>query len=155
MITFIGDLVLRKNLIKTKLKEIEESLVLVKENLPDKAEKFAALGLVKDGIYKRIEFCIQNALDVCSVINSDLKLGIPASEDDIVKNLMKDKDKILSAKLGEKLMRMKGFRNVLVHRYGRIDDEIAFECIREGLKDFHQFAEEIGGALPKLKSRRS
>lgn len=143
---------LRKDLIKTKLKEIEESLRIVKENLPDKAEKFVALGLVKDGIYKRVEFCIQNALDVCSVINSDLELGIPSSEDDIVKNLVEDK--ILSAELGEKLMRMKGFRNILVHRYGRIDDEVAFECVREGLKDFHQFAEEIDGALPKLETRR-
>lgn len=92
-------------------------------------------------------------LDVCSVINSDLELGIPSSEDDIVKNLVKDK--ILSTELGEKLIRMKGFRNILVHRYGRVDDEIAFECVRDGLEDFRRFAEKIEKALPKLKSQRS
>lgn len=139
---------LRKNLIKTKLKEIDESLRLIEENLPNRAKKFAELGLVKDGIYKRVEFCIQNALDVCSVMNSDLELGIPSSEEDIVKNLVKNK--ILGRAMGERLKRMKGFRNILVHRYGQIDDETAFECIKEGLKDFHRFAREVEEILPKL-----
>ena len=55
---------LRESIIRTKLKEIEESLKLVEDNLPDEPNKFAMLGPVKDGIYKRIEFRIENVLDI-------------------------------------------------------------------------------------------
>jgi len=38
---------------------------------------------------------------------------------------------------------MKGFRNILVHRYGRINDEIAYTIIKEHLQDFYKFIETI------------
>lgn len=138
---------LREDIIKTKMKEIRESLRLIEDNLPEEPEKFATMGLIKDGIYKRVEFCIQSVLDICAVVNSDLELGIPSSEEDIVENLMKGG--ILSAELGERVKRMKGFRNILVHRYGRIDDEVAFESIRGGINDFRKFMEEIEEILSK------
>jgi hypothetical protein len=37
------------------LADIEESANLVAENLPQSFEEFSKLGLVKDGIYKRME----------------------------------------------------------------------------------------------------
>ena len=40
-------------------KEIEESLNLVKKHLPSGFEEFLNLGLVKDGIYKKIEFSMR------------------------------------------------------------------------------------------------
>ncbi|MFB0562314.1 MAG: DUF86 domain-containing protein [Candidatus Lokiarchaeia archaeon] len=124
-----------------KIKEIEESLKLVEENLPKDLDRFLNLGLVKDGIYKRLEFCIQNVLDICAVINSDLKLGVPSSEDDIVENLMKEK--ILSNETGKIVKRLRGFRTFLVHRYGKIDDKVAFKNIAKGLKDFYKFLDKI------------
>jgi len=66
-------------MIKTKLKIIEENLDLVKENLPNNVNEFKALGLVKDGIYKKIEALIQEVISICSIINSDLKLGISSN----------------------------------------------------------------------------
>jgi uncharacterized protein YutE (UPF0331/DUF86 family) len=38
---------------------------------------------------------------------------------------------------------MKGFRNFLVHRYGILDDEIAYNDIKTGLKDFTTIFKEI------------
>jgi len=38
---------------------------------------------------------------------------------------------------------MKGLRNLLVHEYGRVDDEIVFETVRERLGDFDAFKREI------------
>jgi len=53
---------MRVELISSKLEEIIESLRLVEENLPDDFETFGSLGLIKDGIYKRVEFAIQNVI---------------------------------------------------------------------------------------------
>ena len=134
-------IVLRTDIIKNKLKVIEENLELVKEYLPKTIQKFKALGLVKDGIYKRIEASIQEVINICSIINSDLKLGIPSNRDDIISALMDNN--IISKKMTEKIKQLKGFRNFLVHRYGSINDEVAFEDIKNGISDFALFREEI------------
>lgn len=134
-------IVLRTDIIKNKLKVIEENLELVKEYLPKTIQKFKALGLVKDGIYKRIEASIQEVINICSIINSDLKLGIPSNRDDIISALMDTN--IISKKMTEKIRQLKGFRNFLVHRYGSINDEVAFEDIKNGISDFALFREEI------------
>ena len=79
---------MRKEIIRTKIKEIEESIELVGENLPDTFEVFSSMGLIKDGIYKRIEFAIENVFDICAIINTDLELGIPGDDEEIVENLV-------------------------------------------------------------------
>mgnify|MGYP003681881063 CR=1 FL=1 len=127
----------RTDIIRTKMKEIEESIRLVEDHLPKTFEEFSDLGLIKDGIYKRVEFSIENVFDICAIINTDLELGIPQDDEDIVMNLVKDK--ILSEEMRDKLKGMKGFRNIVVHRYGRIDDRLAFEILGNNLQDFYVF----------------
>jgi len=144
---------MREAIIRTKMEEIKESLKLIEENLPQKFEDFDKLGrLLKDGIYKRVEFSIENVLDICRIINTDLKLGIPKEEEDIINNLVKNG--ILSKEMGEKIKAMRGFRNFLVHRYGGIDDRIAFKEIKRGLKDFYSFLKEIDHFLSQQSERK-
>ena len=83
--------VTRKEEIKKKLREIFDSISIIEENLPLDFDGFANLGLVKDGIYKKIEFAIENVLDICNILNTDLSLGIPSDEEDIINNLEKNK----------------------------------------------------------------
>lgn len=137
--------VIRSDIIRTKIKEMEESIRLVEEHLPDTFEEFSDLGLIKDGIYKRVEFAIENVFDICAIINTDLELGIPSEDEDIIANLVKNR--ILSGEMREKLKAMRGFRNIVVHRYGGIDDMIAFEILKENLLDFYAFIEGIEESL--------
>jgi len=131
--------VIRSDIIRTKIKEMEESIRLVEEHLPDTFEEFSDLGLIKDGIYKRVEFAIETVFDICAIINTDLELGIPSEDEDIIANLVKNK--ILSGEMREKLKAMRGFRNIVVHRYGGIDDMITFEILKGNLLDFYAFIE--------------
>ncbi|MHC1565161.1 MAG: type VII toxin-antitoxin system HepT family RNase toxin [Candidatus Syntropharchaeales archaeon] len=133
--------IIRTDIIRTKIKEIEESLNLVAEHLPSTFEEFSGLGLIKDGIYKRMEFCIENVFDICAIINTDLELGVPRDDEDIIVNLVKNE--ILSEEMREKLKGMKGFRNIVVHRYGAIDDKLAFEILKENSGDFYAFIKRI------------
>ena len=134
-------IIIRADIIKTKLKLIEESIDLVRENLPADVKEFKNLGIIKHGIYKNIESSIQEIINVCAIINSDLNFGVPSNRDEIIIALMKNG--VISSKLGKKVKELKGFRNFLVHRYGKIDDVIAFKDINEGLADFRLFKEEI------------
>lgn len=140
---------IREDLIKHKLKQISANLNTIKENLPDTLDNFKNLGLIKDGIYKKVENSIQDIISICSIINSDLNLGIPTNRDDIIDALMKNE--IISKNLGIKIKKMKGFRNFLVHRYGDIQDDIAYKDIKAGLSDFNDFRKEILRYLEKLK----
>ncbi len=138
---------LREKIIEHKIKQIEEGIAIIEENLPQNLENFLHLRLVKEGIYKKIEFMIENIVDICAIINSDLALGIPSDEEDIINKI--EFNKIISKKLTEKIKEMKGFRNILVHKYGEIDDEQAFEDIKDGMKDFVSFIKEIRKFLKK------
>jgi uncharacterized protein YutE (UPF0331/DUF86 family) len=142
---------LRAELIRSKLADIEDSVSLVEENLPSSFEEFSKLGLVKDGIYKRMEFAIENIIDICSIINSDLRLSIPESEESFVESLVNFG--ILTQNLAEKIRRMKGFRNIIVHRYGRIDDIMAHKILTEHMEDFREFIESIERFLEKSKEQ--
>mgnify|MGYP001557951177 FL=1 len=124
---------LRIELIYSKLKELKNSLYFINSFLPS---DYTLLDNRKDknALYKEVEFAIQLVIDICSVINSDIGKTIPSNEDNII--LQMEKEKILSKKISNKILLMKGFRNLLVHKYGDIDDKKAFENIRDGLKDF-------------------
>ena len=55
--------------VKQKIKEIEESLILIEENISSNEKEFVSLGIIKDGIYKRLEFSIQNLIDIFSMLD--------------------------------------------------------------------------------------
>ena len=50
---------------------------------------------------------------------------------------------VLSKDLLERLQTFVRFRNILVHRYFRVDDQLFLRNLRSGLDDFHVFVKEI------------
>ena len=96
---------IRDALIYSKITEIEESLDMVKKSLPEQIEEFVTLGITKDGIYKRLEYAIENVFDICHVINADLSLGIPSSEEDVIQNLRTKG--IIDSDISDKLIAMR------------------------------------------------
>lgn len=127
--------------INQKLQEVEESLEIIKEGLPDEIDEFKLLGLVKDGIYKRLEFCIQNLIDIFSMIYSSLHLGVPQSIDDVFVELVHKK--IFSKEIISLVQEMKGLRNILIHRYGKINEKIVYGLLKERLDDFERIIAAI------------
>ena len=136
---------MRREMIKTKIKIIEEILTKIKKHLPSKYEEFKNLGLVKDGIYKNIEYAIETVFDICAIINADLNLGVPKKDEDIINNLKMNN--IIPDEIVRKLKTMKGFRNILVHRYGEIDDALAFKILTQNFNDFNIFIDLVNKFL--------
>lgn len=137
----MSDEKIRRDLVRVKIQEIREGIHLVGSHLPDTYEDFSRLGLVKDGIYKRTEYAIETVLDICAILNSDLKLGIPGEDEDILAHLTLHG--ILSREMAGKIRGMKAFRNIVVHRYGTIDDQIAYTLLIERIGDFELFCRDI------------
>ncbi len=139
----------RDTLIRIKLREMEESVALVRKHLPDSVDAFLDLGIVRDGIYKRIEYAIEDVFDICAVLNTDLLLGVPGEDEDILEHLVQYG--VLGSGMQQRLKAMKGFRNIVVHRYGAIDDALAFSILQEHIGDFSLFRQEIERFLQSVE----
>lgn len=137
--------------IPQKIKEIEENIELIRENLPEEMEEFSELGLVKDGIYKRLEYSLQNLVDIFSIIYSSLNLGVPSSIDEIFESLAKKK--VFSKKIIDLVQEMKGLRNILVHKYGQIDDERIFNILKGRIDDFESAIQAVEEFLKKKNKK--
>ncbi len=96
---------------------------------------------MKDGIYKRTEYAIENVFDICAILNADLHIGVPGTDEDILENLVRRG--VLPPEARQNLKMMKGLRNIVVHRYGAIDDALAFSILEEHIDDFSLFRQEI------------
>lgn len=51
--------------------------------------------------------------------------------------------RIVSSELIERLLPFARFRNMLVHQYWRVNDQLFLKNIREGLRDFETFVKKI------------
>ena len=133
----------RTELILIKLKEAEEATDTIEQNLPATFPEFEKLRLLKDGIYKKTEYSIECIIDACAIQNADQSLGIPSDTDDIIENLRKAK--LIKDETAEKIKEVKAFRNVLVHKYGKIDDKRAYKDVKRGKKDIKRIIKEMRG----------
>ncbi len=132
-----------------KFDQIRENVRIIEDNLTKSYVEFEKLGIVKDGIYKRYEYSIELIIDIISLINAELKLGIPNGTSDIIDQLCKNG--ILDEGVADIIRGMKGFRNILVHRYGKLDDELAYRIIAENLSDFQILENQIMTVLRKMQ----
>src|SRR3989344_4541695 len=130
-----------KKRILAKFDQLNESLERLDKIKPSNFEDYKKSIKDKMACERLIQISIETILDVCNILVSELKLGLPSDEEDIFRKM--ETHNIISLQMKNKLINMKGLRNILVHRYGEVEDEIVFENLSENLGDFEKFKEEI------------
>ncbi|MBU0760063.1 MAG: DUF86 domain-containing protein [Nanoarchaeota archaeon] len=140
---------IKADVIESKIEKIKDSLNSIEETLPDRLEELTESRLIQNAVYKEVEFAIEQVLDICSLINAGLRLGMPETEDNILDNL--ESRKVFGNSSIQLIREMKKFRNILVHKYGDINDKKAYNEIKKGLKDFELIIKEIEKFLKKKK----
>ena len=88
-----------------------------------------------------LQLAIQAALDVASHVLSDESLGEPQTNRHLFDLLARAG--WLDAALAERLSRMAGFRNVLVHGYDDVDLAVVEDIVRQRLDDLLQFVTAV------------
>jgi len=114
--------------------------------LPERDEYLQDL-ISRRACEKTIEVAIESLVDVSAMIVSAEKLGLPTSEEGIFDILVLNKT--IPKECGEKLKDLKGFRNVLVHRYAHVADDIVHCNLINHLDDFYEFKSVIESYLEK------
>ena len=87
--------------------------------------------LEKRGIFYSLQTSIESMIDLIAMLVKDL--GIPI-KDDITNISEIVKLRKLNSEMGENLKRANGLRNILVHRYNEVDDQIILNSVKE-IKD--------------------
>ena len=131
---------LDKERILAKMDELDSYIKEIKEISPRSFEEYREIEK-KRSCERLLQVSIEVVIDICNLLVSGLRLGLPAEEDDLFGKLLKAK--IISKGMREKLREMKGFRNILVHEYTHVDDELVYEAVKSRLRDFDAFKKKV------------
>lgn len=96
-----------------------------------------------------LQLALETVIDICNILVSELKLGLPTEEGETIEKLKQKK--AITSKMAKTLQAMKGMRNILVHRYGEIEDKKIFDNITKRIDDFEKFKQEILKFLKESK----
>jgi len=126
--------------ILSKIDELESYLKELEKIRPSALEEYERSIKDRRACERLLQISIETVIDIANLIVSELRLGIPSDEDALFSKLKQNE--IISKEMAITLGEMKGFRNILVHKYGEVKDEIVFENLAR-LEDFTKFKEEV------------
>lgn len=129
-----------KERILAKLDEVEQYLGELGEIAPKDLEEYSASVEKKRATERLLQIAIEAVMDACALLVKGLKLGLPSEEEEFLEKL---RGKVLKPATVENLKRMKGFRNILVHGYAKVEDGRVFEILEGGLRDFEDFRVQV------------
>lgn len=139
---------LDRDRILAKLDELHGYLGELRQIVPESYARYVESVEKRRACERLLQIAIECVIDICALFVSGLRLGLPAEEDDLIDKV--EKAGLISSDVAKMLKRMRGFRNILVHEYGRVDNALVFEMATQHLADFSGFEQEI---LHALKTR--
>ena len=112
-------------------------------------EKYSTDKRVRRFVERTLHILIEACIDIAHHIISDEKLREPDSYRDSFTVLTENG--IIQREDLSRFENMAAFRNILVHYYERVDDEIVFGIFKNNLNDFELFAGRIVDFLKRLE----
>lgn len=119
------------------------------EIVPLAYEEYSHSLLLRRSSERQIQIIIEQVTDICALLCRARCSGIPGDDAGILDSLAGN---CLSVEMCETIRRMKGFRNVLVHGYSKLDDETVYLNIQQGRNDLNQFIHEVRMCLNLVKT---
>ena len=129
-----------RDLVRRKLTELSEYVRQVSEYRDVTVEQYRADWKTQRIVERTLQMAIEACVDIASHMVADRGLRAPATYADTFEILVQAG--LLSPDLGEAMVKMTGFRNVVVHDYAGIDVEVVLRVLRERLDDFRRFETE-------------
>ena len=137
--------------ILAKLDELEGYLTELHAIAPENLKEYRRIEK-KRSCERLLQLCIECVIDMCRILVSGLRLGLPADENDLFEKL--NKNGIVTPSVKRLLRQMRGFRNILVHEYAPVDDELVFKYGKTRLGDFEKIRKQILDILRRPGNKR-
>ena len=126
--------------IKEKLDELVSLHGELLEDLPNQ-KVFISERIIRRGIEKTIQLIADTIIDIGLIIISKKGFSKPSDSRDTISIL--EKNKVLSKELSGNIQDLISFRNLLVHRYGKINQKEEYQNVSENHEDVINFVKEV------------
>lgn len=139
---FIGDIkLIDKNLVLRKISELEERTKELEEFKDISVELYSKDWKIQRIIERTLHIAIEICIDLANHIISEEGFRTPTSYSDVFRVLYENN--VISSELCETMEKMSKFRNILVHNYAKIDPQLIVRILKENLRDFRSYINEI------------
>jgi len=128
-----------------KVQNIQRCVRRAREEYQRNAEGFATDYTRQDAAILNVVRACETAIDLANHVIRIRKLGIPQSSAESFELLKAER--VIDPELADRMKKMVGFRNTVVHQYTKIDLAIVGAVIVRGLDDLLAFADKIRGCL--------
>lgn len=129
-----------KAVILSKYESIEKCINRINEEYEGNCENLYDYRRL-DAIVLNLQRVCELVIDIAMYIVSTKKLGLPQSKKEAFELLMKNN--YIDAETLKKMKGMIGFRNIAIHDYKEIDEEILQNIIENHLSDLLEFARNM------------
>lgn len=146
-------LFINQDLIVEKIADIENSIALLDKIASIEKEDFLNDQVVISGAKYQLILAIEAAQSICNHLVARMAKEAPKSYADCFRIL--EKSHILSKELTLKLASMAKFRNLLVHQYGRVDDSIVYNILKNDTIDLINYIDEIKSFLLSTEEEKN
>lgn len=128
-------------LLLRKISELDEYVDQLQEYRTVSVRRYAADWKTQRIVERTLQMAIETCLDLAGHIVSDQGWRAPDGYADLFKVLAEKK--AIGKALLPRLEKMARFRNVIVHRYDRVDAAIVVEILKKHVQDFTAFKKAV------------
>ena len=129
-----------KAVILNKFESIERCINRINEEYQNDSSNLNNITKA-DAIMLNLQRACQLVMDTSNYIVANRSLGITQSNKDSFEILLKNK--LISEEMCTNMKKMIGFRNIAVHDYQEIDEEILIDVIENHLGDLKEFVRQM------------
>lgn len=129
-----------ETVILNKYEIVEKSINRINEEYENNSENLENYRRL-DCIVLNLQRACEATIDIAMYIVSTRKLGIPQTKKEAFKKL--EENNIISKDMSKNMQNMTGFRNITIHDYKEINEEILKEVIEKHLNDLLEFARQM------------
>ncbi|MGI9952906.1 DUF86 domain-containing protein [Moorellaceae bacterium AZ2] len=139
------ELHLNYDLLREKMADIEKSVTFLQEIASKSREEFLDDEILISATKYQLIVAIEAAQGICNHLAARVAREAPASYADCFYLL--GKNSIISADIAQKMASAAKFRNLLVYQYGKINDHIVFDILKNDIGNLLQYISEIKAFL--------
>lgn len=125
------------DLLLIKAGTVRKHLRRVREKCDPDLAAFMGNADHQDIVCFNLQMAIQNCIDIAAHVVSEQGTSVPGSVNEMFYFL--EESALLPFDLVERMVKAVGFRNLLVHEYGKLDLKEVFEIAHHHCKDLDQF----------------
>lgn len=137
--------------VMSKLDELEGHLRDLVTLAPSTPEAYRADLGRRLACERLLQLGVECLIDLGEIFVASLRLGLPSDEAGVFRRL--GEHGVLAAEDVALLQSMQGFRNILVHQYGKLDHAKAFANLRRAPSDFRRLARAFRDAADRLAGK--